>query len=282
MIISERARQLRSLVSSPDILCAPGVYDAFSAYRAEQAGFEAAFVSGSALAIAHLGRPDIGLLSITETADIVARIADRVTMPLFVDADQGFGNRFAVARTMRLLERAGASGIQIEDQVEVKPADAPLSRPLVSIETMLGKIAAAQDARVNEAMMISARTDAMTMLGIEEACRRAAAFAEAGADMVFVESLSNRADMERVVAAVAGRAPILHNLLRVGEEVSDAATLQEMGYAVALFPSVPLAAVGQALDQAFASLLARPATIPQPPDRIGANAFIERAKHPGG
>lgn len=252
----------------------PGIYDTFSAHRAEQAGFEAVFVSGSALAIAHLARPDIGLLTMSETADIVARIADRVSVPLFVDADQGFGNAYMVARAVRMLERAGAAGVQIEDQAEVKPADAPLSRPLVPLEVMLDKIAAAQDARTDEALIISARTDAMSTAGIEEACRRADAFAAAGADLVFVESVTRRTDMERVHAAVGERTPMLHNLLRPDDEVADCATLARMGYSVALFPSVAVKAVGEALDAAFAALRADPRTAPPPIDRIGAAPFL--------
>ena len=173
-----------------------------------------------------------------------------------------------------MLERAGAAGIQIEDQVEVKPAAAPLSRPLVPLEIMLDKIAAAQDARTDAAVVISARTDAMTTMGIDEACRRADAFAAAGADMVFVESLHTREDMMRVVATVGGRVAMLHNLLRPGESVSDAASLEQLGYNVALFPSVAIGAVGNALDDAFTALREQPMTTPAPPDRIDAGDFL--------
>ena len=103
------ARELRALIGAPEILVTPGIYDAFSAFRAQQAGFKAVFASGSALAAMHLGRPDIGLMTLSEVAEVTARIADRIAIPLFVDADLGFGNAYMAARTMQLLERAGAA-----------------------------------------------------------------------------------------------------------------------------------------------------------------------------
>jgi len=271
-----KALRLRELIGAPEILVTPGVYDAFTAYRAQEAGFGAAFVSGSSLAMMQLARPDVGLLSLSETADMVARMAERVDMPLLVDADQGFGNSLMVARAVRSLERAGASGIQIEDQVEVKPAASPLSRPLISVEAMTDKIQAARDARQNDATVISARTDAMTSEGIDEALRRAHSYAAAGADMVFVESLAKRSDMERLVSAIGGSIPLLHNLLRPADEVTDATTLQDMGYSVALFPGVAVGAAGEALEAAFRALKTTPATGPSMPDRIGAAQFLKR------
>jgi 2-methylisocitrate lyase-like PEP mutase family enzyme len=274
--MSDRARQLRALIAAPDILLMPGVYDAFSAYRTQIAGFQAAFVSGSALAMMHLARPDIGLLTMSETADILRRIAERVEIALFVDADQGFGNTFAVARCVRMLEGAGASGIQIEDQLETKPATDPLSRPLVSLAVMVDKIKAAQDARQHEATMISVRTDAMTTLGVSEALDRASAYADAGADMIFVESLVEKADMERLVAQTGGQVPLLHNLLRPGDAVTDAASLQAMGYSAALFPAALPQAVGGAMDAALTALRADPRSGPAGADRIDAAAFLKR------
>ena len=271
------AARLRQRLSQREILVAPGIYDALGAAIAERAGFEALFVSGSALAAAHLGRPDIGLLSLPETTEIVARIADRVDIPLFVDADQGGGNAYAVARHVRMLERSGAAGIQIEDQCEIKPASEPLSRPLISTEDMVGKIKAAKDACQSETV-ISARSDAASNEGVGAAIERALAYVEAGADMIFVESLTKRSDMERLIAAIDGKVPVLHNLLRPTDEVCDAATLQQLGYSVALFPAPALRAAGDAIAAAFGELRQNPAIQPNgaPTDHIASGDFLKK------
>jgi 2-methylisocitrate lyase-like PEP mutase family enzyme len=276
------AKALRSLIEAPEILVTPGVYDAFSAFRAQEAGFKAIFLSGSALAAMHLARPDIGLLTLSEITDASARIADRVSIPLFVDADQGFGNAYMAARTMRMLERSGASGIQIEDQLDTKPTSDPLGRPLVPTCDMVDKIKAMLDARLDEAVVVSARSDAVSTEGVDAALERAAAYADAGADMIFVENLKTRKDMERLVAAIGTRKPLLHNLLRAGEEVQDALVLEAMGYSVALFPGVAVQAVGGALDDAFASLAANPkiANEGMQPDRIGGADYLASIRSP--
>jgi 2-methylisocitrate lyase-like PEP mutase family enzyme len=187
----------------------------------------------------------------------VERIADRVAIPLFVDADQGGGNAFAVARFARMLEKSGAAGIQIEDQQEVKPAAQPLSRPLIPTEAMVGKIKAAKDA-CHGSTLISARSDAATSEGVDAAIDRALSYLEAGADMIFVESLTQRSDMERLIAAIDGRAPVLHNLLRSDDEVRDAETLQQVGYSVALFPAPVLRAASKAISASLEELRTSP------------------------
>lgn len=270
------AQKLRALIAAPEILVMPGVYDAFSALRAEAAGFKAVFLSGSALAAMHLGRPDIGLLTLPEIAEIGGRVTDRVDIPVFFDADQGFGNTYMAARTMQMLERAGAAGIQMEDQLDTKPSGDPLSRPLVSTAEMVDKIKAVLDGRCDEALVVSARTDAVSTEGVDAALDRAAAYAEAGADQIFVENLKTRADMKRLVALLGGKKPLLHNLLRVDEEVQDAAELQAMGYSVALFPGVTVHAAGAALDDAFSALAVDPRLVDhgKQPDRIGASDYL--------
>lgn len=270
------AKQLRALIAAPDILVTPGIWDAFSAFRAQEAGFKAVFASGSALAAMHLGRPDIGLMTLSEVAEVTARITDRIAIPLFVDADQGFGNAYMAARTMQLLERAGASGVQVEDQLDTKPSGDPLGRPLVSTAEMVSKIKAMLDARRDEALVVSARSDAAGSEGLDAALDRVAAYAEAGADMIFVEGIKTRSDMMRLVTAIGPKKPLLHNLLRIGEEVQDAATLQALGYSVALFPGVAVQAVGGALDSAFAALAAKPqlSGTGKQPDRIGAADYL--------
>jgi len=270
-------RKLRTRIQQREIIVAPGIYDALSAYRSEAAGFEAVFASGSSLAATHLARPDIGLLSLTETTEIVGRITERISIPLLVDVDQGFGNDYTVGRTVKLFERAGVAALQMEDQLEVKAADAPLSRPLVSTEVMVGKIKAARDALVDQDIIISARSDAMSSEGFEAAMDRAHAYAEAGADMIFVESLSKREQMEELVRQLGGDVPLLHNLLRIDDEVTDAATVEEIGYSFALFPAVALAAVGVALDDSLGALKSQPYLRAGGPkvDRIGAVEYLE-------
>lgn len=271
------ARKLRTRIAQREIIIAPGIYDALSAYRTEAAGFEAVFASGSSLAATHLARPDIGLLSLTETTEIVGRITERISIPLLVDVDQGFGNDYTVARMVKLFERAGVAALQMEDQLEVKAAAAPLSRPLVSTEVMVGKIKAARDALVDQDIIISARSDAMSNEGFEAAMDRAHAYAEAGADMIFVESLTKREQMEELVRQLGGKVPLLHNLLRIGDEVTDAATVEEIGYSLALFPAVALAAVGEALDHSLRALKSRPRLNQNGPkaDRIGAGEYLK-------
>jgi len=274
------------------IVTAPGVYDTLTALIAEQAGFPAAFVSGSALGYAMLGRPDIGLLSVDEIAGAVARIRERTALPLLVDGDTGFGNAINVQRTVRAFERAGASGIQIEDQINFKSPAAVTARPVISRAEMVGKIKAALDARQDGDFVVSARTDAASTLGADEAIDRGIAFAEAGADMVFVESLTQRADVERLCAILSGRVPLLYNLLDgANAPVQSADELEALGFRMALFPG---AAVQGALAGAAAALRAVKATGSNAPLRsplsinlpdakgvnavIGTSSFIDAAK----
>ena len=241
---------LRQLMRGPSIVAVPGVYDAMSAWFAVQAGFSAVFVSGSALAYTRLARPDVNLLTVSEVADAVARIRERIDVPILVDADSGHGNALNVQRTVRLFERAGAAAVQIEDQLNHKPPASPASRPVVSCEEMVGKNKAALDARLDPGTVISARTDASYSLGAEEALRRAHAFADAGADMVFVEGLTDIAMIKRLVSDLGTRVPLLHNILDgAGSPVQTASEAQALGYSVVLFPgaAVQAAATGVAV-----------------------------------
>lgn len=238
---------LKARLASPGILIAPGIYDALSAHLAVKAGFEAVFLSGSAVSFSQLARPDIGLVTMTEMALACERVRDRTDAYIVVDADSGYGNAHAVARCVRSFERAGASGIQIEDQLNTKALSEQTSRPLVSRETMTGKLKAALDARTSSETVISARSDAVFSEGVDAAIDRAVLYAETGADMVFVEGLSKREDMERLIAAIAGRAPLLYNILDPqNTQVSKPADLQALGYSMALFPAPAITAAANA------------------------------------
>lgn len=179
---------LRERLAEPRIVLAPGVCDALTAAIAADSGFEALYVSGAAIAYTRLGRPDIGLVSMSEVADHVARIADRVATPLIVDADTGYGNALNVQRTVRAFERAGAAMIQLEDQTFPKRCGHLDGKGVIPMAEMVGKLRAAVDARQSAATLILARTDAVAIEGLEAAVRRAHAYAEAGADALFVEA----------------------------------------------------------------------------------------------
>ncbi len=255
---------------------APGVFDTLSGLLAEQAGFDAVFLSGSALAWSHLARPDIGLLSASEITTIVARLCDRIGIPVLVDADSGYGNAIQVARTVRQFEAAGAAAIQIEDQAEVKCPRAPTARPLVPLETMVGKLKAAQDARRHDDTLISARTDAAASIGFDEALRRAVAFAEAGADLIFVEPLSKPDHIRRLVSELGDARPLVHNILPGGASPLVSATAaRDAGFSLVLFPGAVIqatAVAGQAALQALAAGASGPGPIL---DRDALNAVID-------
>lgn len=263
-------------------LVAVGVFDALSAVIAEQAGFEALFLSGSSLALTQLARPDVGLMTLTELADATSRICDRVAVPVLVDADHGFGNALNVNRAVRALERAGASGIQLEDRVEVVLPSAISERPVVAISAMVDKIKAALDARVSAATVISARTDAIYSHGLEAAVERAQCCIDAGADMVFVEGCKCDADRRAVVGQLAAQRPVLFNTgILPATEIPAYQVLAAAGYAVILFPGIAASAAGNAMEKTLSDLRGWPAgrALTQPvfdsAAVIGAAAFMK-------
>src|SRR5260370_37598560 len=179
---------LRARLTRKPIVVTPGVYDAFTALMATQAGFATLYVSGAAIAYTRLGRPYIGLVSMSEVAETIALIRDRVDAHLIVDADTGYGNALNVVRTMRTFERSGASAIQLEDQDFPKRCGHLDGKGLISADEMTGKIKAALDARQSNETLVIARTDPVAVEGFERAIERAALYREAGADMLFVEA----------------------------------------------------------------------------------------------
>jgi 2-methylisocitrate lyase-like PEP mutase family enzyme len=237
------------------ILAAPGVFDALSARAAEAAGFEAIFLSGAGLAAASLARPDVGVVTMSETVEAAVRIADRVAIPLLVDIDQGFGSFADVRRAIGAFARAGAAGVQLEDQTPVKPADALLSRPLISVAEMCGKLAAALDARANPRMIISARTDAALSEGVEAAIGRALAYVETGADAVFVEGLPDPEACRALAEAIGSRAPLVYNSLPGGKAPAlSAAEAEARGFGLVLFPAAAIGPAASAMTAALATL----------------------------
>lgn len=244
---------MRERLSDKHLLLAPGVYDAFTALIAEQAGFEALYLTGAGIAYTRLGRPDIGLVTASEVADTLANICARVRLPVIVDADTGFGNALNVARTVRAFERAGAAAIQLEDQVTPKRCGHLDGKALVSATEMAGKLRAALDAR-KEALIV-ARSDAIAVEGLAPALERAERYLEAGADVLFVEAPRTLEEMQAVTQRFAGRAPLLANMVEGGKTpVLSVAELQGLGYAIAIFPGAIARALGFAAREFYAGL----------------------------
>jgi 2-methylisocitrate lyase-like PEP mutase family enzyme len=247
---------LRSRLAAPPILVAPGVYDALTAHLAERAGFSALYVSGAGIAYTRLGRPDIGLVAMSEVADTVALIRDRVGSQLIVDADTGYGNALNVARTVRLFERAGANAIQIEDQAFPKRCGHLDDKNLIPAEEMVGKIKAALDARHSRETLIVARTDAVAVEGFEPATARAVAYRDAGADVLFVEAPKTRDELKRIPVALKG-VPLMANMVEGGRTPPlKAADLETLGFALVIYPGGIARAVAHTAGEFYASLAA--------------------------
>jgi 2-methylisocitrate lyase-like PEP mutase family enzyme len=245
------------------ILLAPGVYDALTAHLAAAAGFEALYLSGAAIAYSRLGRPDVGLVSMNEVADTVALVRDRVACPLIVDADTGFGNVLNVQRTVRTFERAGATVIQLEDQTFPKRCGHLENKAVIPAAEMVGKIKAAVDARASSHTLVIGRTDAAATEGLESAIERANRYAEAGADILFVEAPRSRAELEKVATALGNVAPLMANMVEGGKTPPLAADdLASLGYALVIFPGGIVRALTLAARQYYESLRANGSTAP--------------------
>src|SRR5262245_41928358 len=248
---------LRSRLARKPIVVAPGVYDAFTALIAAQAGFTSLYVSGAAIAYTRLGRPDIGLVGMTEVADTVALIRDRVDARLIVDADTGYGNALNVERTVRAFERAGADAIQLEDQDFPKRCGHLDGKALVPAAEMVGKIRAALDARRSSETLVIARTDAVAVEGFEPAIERAVRYREAGADMLFVEAPKTREELSRIVAALGTGTPLMANMVEGGKTpLLSAAELEAIGFALVIFPGGIARALARTASDYYAALAA--------------------------
>ena len=246
---------LHSRLARKPVVVAPGVYDAFTALVAAQAGFATLYVSGAAIAYTRLGRPDIGLVSMSEVTQTVAMIRDRVASHLIVDADTGYGNALNVARTVREFERVGANAIQIEDQDFPKRCGHLDGKALIPAAEMCGKLRAALDARRARATLIIARTDAIAVEGFDRAIERAVMYGESGADMLFVEAPKTRDDLARMAGALSGSAPLMANMVEGGKTPPlSAAELEAIGFALVIFPGGIVRAFGHLASEYYASL----------------------------
>ncbi|MCA3643765.1 MAG: isocitrate lyase/phosphoenolpyruvate mutase family protein [Methylobacterium sp.] len=254
---------LRGRLSGPDIVVAPGVYDALTASLAEAAGFDALYLSGAAMAYTRLGGPDLGLVTMSETAEAIRLIRERVKAPLIVDGDTGYGNALNVERTVRAFERAGANAIQIEDQTFPKRCGHLADKSLVSREEMAGKIRAAAASRGSQEFLIIARTDAVAVEGLDAALARADAYLEAGADLLFVEAPRDHAMLSTITARLGNRAPLMANMVEGGlTPMLDARELQALGYRLVIFPGGIVRAVAKTAEAYYASLAAHGTNAP--------------------
>lgn len=231
----KKAAVLRQLLSQKEILVAPGAHDVLTAKIIEKTGFKAVYFTGYGQAASHLGSPDVGLLTMTEMVARVRNFVTAVDVPVIADGDTGFGNVINVQRTVREYEAAGAAAIQLEDQVAPKKCGHMTGRQVVPLEEMVGKIKAAVAARQDDIVLI-ARTDSRTTMGIEEAIRRGKAFEEAGADVLFIESPESVEEMKLITSSF--KVPVLANMVEGGRTPNlPINELQDLGYDLVIFPT---------------------------------------------
>ncbi len=228
--------ELKKSLEAKEILVAPGAHDVLTARVIEKAGFNAVYMTGYGQAASALGKPDVGLLTLTEMLDRAAKFVSAVDIPVIADADTGFGNALSVMRTVELYEKAGVAAIQLEDQVAPKRCGHMLGREVIPMEEMVGKIEAAKAARQDESFLIIARTDARTNHGFDEALKRVKAYEAAGADIIFLESLETKEEMEILNKEI--KVPTLANMVEGGRTpLCTNEELEKLGYNLVIWPT---------------------------------------------
>lgn len=251
-------RQLKALFERRSAIIVPGAPNALTARMIADAGFEAVYVTGAGVTNAFLGVPDLGLITLSELADNVSAMRDVVEVPIVADADTGFGNAVNLTRTVKVLERAGANGMQIEDQVFPKKCGHFAGKEVIAADEAVQKIRAAVDARADQDFVIVARTDARSVLGFEAAMDRAQAFIEAGADVTFVEAPES---MEEIAAIAKLAAPQVINMVFGGKTpIVEQAELARLGYGIVVYANAPLQAAMLATKRVLAHLRAHGST----------------------
>mgnify|MGYP001436197386 FL=1 len=246
---------LRKMLQQDTILLAPGIFDALGMMLVENAGFDAAYLSGASLAYTRHGSPDIGLVTMTEVAETVSLLRERSEIPLIVDADTGYGNAINTQRTVKLFERCGASMIQLEDQSFPKRCGHLRDKSVIPAKEMTGKLKAALDARRSSETLIIARTDAVASEGLESTLERAEHYLETGIDVLFVEALTSSGQMRLVNERFSPRIPLMANMVEGGKTpLMSSQELEEIGYSLVIFPGGYVRATAKLATRYFESL----------------------------
>ncbi|MCO6417042.1 isocitrate lyase/PEP mutase family protein [Siccirubricoccus sp. KC 17139] len=246
---------LKAAFAAKQFVVAPGIFDMISAKVADGLGFECLYVTGFGTVASHLGVADAGIATYSDMVSRVGQMARGVATPVIADADTGYGGLLNVRHTVMGYEAAGVSGIQLEDQEMPKKCGHTPGRRVIPAEEMALKIQVAVEARQDPNFLIVARTDARTTLGLEEAIRRGKLYAEAGADIIFIESPESEAEMRAIGQAIDK--PLLANMVEGGRTpILPAAKLAELGYAMAIYPAIGFLAAAAALEKAYAHLKA--------------------------
>ncbi|MES2535167.1 MAG: isocitrate lyase/PEP mutase family protein [Pseudomonadota bacterium] len=246
---------LRRTLDADELIIWPGIFDGISAKVAESAGFQALYMTGYGVAASYLGLPDAGIATYTDMVNRVAQLAKTTALPLIADADTGYGGLLNVMHTVAGYEAAGAAAIQIEDQEFPKRCGHMLGRRVIPTQDMVAKIRVAVDTRSDPNFLIVARTDSLTSLGVDEAMRRAEQYAMAGADILFIEGPESIEEMARIGAAFD--LPLISSVVKGGRTpVLTTKELAQLGYKIALFPTLGFLAASKAMEIGFKSLLA--------------------------
>lgn len=250
----KKSSLLRRYILDDEILILPVAHDALCARIAEQTGFKAIFTAGYSNSAAYLGKPDVSLMTLTEMVDCASRIADATNLPVFADGDTGHGNVTNVIRTIKLFEKAGVAGVFIEDQASPKRCGHMSGKQVIPADEMAAKIKAALDARSDPDFVVMARTDALSVNGIEDALDRASLYREAGADMIFVEAPESVEHMRRITSQVD--APTMANMVPGGKTpILPASELQDIGYAAVACPTACTYAIAKTVRDLFKELI---------------------------
>jgi 2-methylisocitrate lyase-like PEP mutase family enzyme len=257
---AERRAGLKARLDAGRFVTAPGVFDLISAKIADSLGFDALYMTGFGVVASALGLPDAGLATYSEMVERAGLIAQSIAAPLIADADTGYGGLLNVRRTVRGYEAAGVAAIQLEDQVFPKKCGHVLGREVIPLEEMVQKIRVAADSRSSADFLIIARTDARTSLGLDEALRRAAAYRDAGADILFVESPESTDELRRIGATLDGKL-LVNNVEGGRTPILPPAELQAMGFAAAIYPASGFLAAAAALTAVYGDLHARGTTL---------------------
>ncbi|WP_377299451.1 oxaloacetate decarboxylase [Rhizobium sp. SGZ-381] len=248
-----KAKQLKAIVARRQALPVPGAANALSARVIEDLGFEVVYLTGAGLANTTFGVPDIGLTTLTEVVSAASAISDAIDLPIIVDADTGFGNPLNMVRTIRSLERAGAAGIQIEDQVFPKKCGHFSGKDVIPLSEMLDKLKAALDTRIDPDLQIIARTDAAAVEGLDRAIERAQAFAEIGADLTFVEAPRSLDELAQIPGKIA--VPQVANIVFGGKTPDPGRSeMTKMGFSLVLYANAALQASVRAQYEVLGAL----------------------------